>query len=106
MSNIEFSKLNKNWIIGRPLLNDVNLIFDLDKNILEFIYKDDKYFYRVELNTSSNTIKKVLLIFLIIIVIGAILATIWFAWLFMKNKKNKIKLKDFMDSNVQSLEDM
>lgn len=106
VSNIEFSKLNKNWIIGRPLLNDVNLIFDLDKNILEFIYKDDKYFYRVELNTSSNTIKKVLLIFLIIIVIGAILATIWFAWLFMKNKKNKIKLKDFMDSNVQSLEDM
>ena len=107
ISSIEFSKINKNWIIGRPLLNEANLIFSLDEKdkYIEFLYDTDKFFYKVDIS-SSSTLKKFVIILFSIIGIGIVAFAFWFVFIYLKRKKQNIKMKDFMDENVQSLNDI
>ena len=107
ISSIEFSKINKNWIIGRPLLNEANLIFNLDEKDkhIEFLYDTDKFFYKVNISTNSG-LKKFIIIFFCFIGIGIIAFAIWFALFYLKRKKKNINLKYFMEDNVQSLNDI
>ena len=107
ISSIEFSKINKNWIIGRPLLNEANLIFSLDEKdkYIEFLYDTDKFFYKVDIS-SSSALKKFIIILLSIIGIGIVAFAFWFVFIYLKRKKQNIKMKDFMDENVQSLNDI
>ena len=107
ISSIEFSKINKNWIIGRPLLNEANLIFSLDEKdkYIEFLYDTDKFFYKVDIS-SSSALKKFVIILFSIIGIGIVAFAFWFVFIYLKKKKNNIKMKDFMDENVQSLNDI
>ena len=107
ISSIEFSTINKNWIIGRPLLNEANLIFSLDEKdkYIEFLYDTDKFFYKVDIS-SSSALKKFIIILLSIIGIGIVAFAFWFVFIYLKRKKQNIKMKDFMDENVQSLNDI
>ena len=107
ISSIEFSKINKNWIIGRPLLNEANLIFSLDEKdkYIEFLYDTDKFFYKVDIS-SSSALKKFVIILFSIIGIGIVAFAFWFVFIYLKRKKQNIKMKDFMDENVQSLNDI
>ena len=107
ISSIEFSKINKNWIIGRPLLNEANLIFSLDEKdkYIEFLYDTDKFFYKVDIS-SSSALKKFVIILFSIIGIGIVAFAFWFVFIYLKKKKNNIKMKDFMEENVQSLNDI
>ena len=107
ISSIEFSTINKNWIIGRPLLNEANLIFSLDEKdkYIEFLYDTDKFFYKVDIS-SSSTLKKFVIILFSIIGIGIVAFAFWFVFIYLKKKKNNIKMKDFMEENVQSLNDI
>ena len=107
ISSFEFSTINKNWIIGRPLLNEANLIFSLDEKdkYIEFLYDTDKFFYKVEIS-SSSTLKKFVIILFSIIGIGIVAFAFWFVFIYLKRKKQNIKMKDFMDENVQSLNDI
>ena len=107
ISSIEFSTINKNWIIGRPLLNEANLIFSLDEKdkYIEFLYDTDKFFYKVDIS-SSSTLKKFVIILFSIIGIGIVAFAFWFVFIYLKRKKQNIKMKDFMDENVQSLNDI
>ena len=107
ISSIEFSKINKNWIIGRPLLNEANLIFSLDEKdkYIEFLYDTDKFFYKVDIS-SSSALKKFVIILFSIIGIGIVAFAFWFVFIYLKMKKQNIKMKDFMDENVQSLNDI
>ena len=107
ISSIEFSKINKNWIIGRPLLNEENLIFSLDEKdkYIEFLYDTDKFFYKVDIS-SSSALKKFVIILFSIIGIGIVAFAFWFVFIYLKRKKQNIKMKDFMDENVQSLNDI
>ena len=107
ISSFEFSTINKNWIIGRPLLNEANLIFSLDEKdkYIEFLYDTDKFFYKVEIS-SSSTLKKFVIILFSIIGIGIVAFAFWFVFIYLKKKKNNIKMKDFMEENVQSLNDI
>ena len=107
ISSIEFSKINKNWIIGRPLLNEANLIFSLDEKdkYIEFLYDTDKFFYKVDIS-SSSALKKFVIILFSIIGIGIVAFVFWFVFIYLKKKKNNIKMKDFMEENVQSLNDI
>ena len=107
ISSIEFSKINKNWIIGRPLLNEANLIFSLDEKdkYIEFLYDTDKFFYKVDIS-SISALKKFVIILFSIIGIGIVAFAFWFVFIYLKKKKNNIKMKDFMEENVQSLNDI
>ena len=107
ISSIEFSTINKNWIIGRPLLNEANLIFSLDEKdkYIEFLYDTDKFFYKVDIS-SSSALKKFVIILFSIIGIGIVAFAFWFVFIYLKRKKQNIKMKDFMDENVQSLNDI
>ena len=107
ISSIEFSKINKNWIIGRPLLNEANLIFSLDEKdkYIEFLYDTDKFFYKVDIS-SISALKKFVIILFSIIGIGIVAFAFWFVFIYLKRKKQNIKMKDFMDENVQSLNDI
>lgn len=107
ISSFEFSTINKNWIIGRPLLNEANLIFSLDEKdkYIEFLYDTDKFFYKVDIS-SSSTLKKFVIILFSIIGIGIVAFAFWFVFIYLKKKKNNIKMKDFMEENVQSLNDI
>lgn len=107
ISSIEFSKINKNWVIGRPLLNEANLIFSLDEKdkYIEFLYDTDKFFYKVDIS-SSSALKKFVIILFSIIGIGIVAFAFWFVFIYLKRKKQNIKMKDFMDENVQSLNDI
>ena len=107
ISSIEFSKINKNWIIGRPLLNEANLIFNLDEKdkYIEFLYDTDKYFFKVNISTSSG-FKKFIIIFFCFIGVGIIAFAIWFVLFYLKRKKKVTNLKYFMEDNVQSLNDI
>ena len=107
ISSIEFSTINKNWIIGRPLLNEANLIFNLDEKdkYIEFLYDTDKFFYKIDIS-SSSTLKKFVIILFSIIGIGIVAFAFWFVFIYLKKKKNNIKMKDFMEENVQSLNDI
>ena len=107
ISSLEFSKINKNWVIGRPLLNDANLIFNLDEKekYIEFIYNTDKYFYKVNIN-SKSAIKKFVIVLFSIIGIGIVAFVFWFVFFYLKKKKKNMKMKNFMESNVQSLNDI
>ena len=107
ISSIEFSKINNNWIIGRPLLNEANLIFSLDEKdkYIEFLYDTDKFFYKVDIS-SSSALKKFVIILFSIIGIGIVAFAFWFVFIYLKRKKQNIKMKDFMDENVQSLNDI
>ena len=107
ISSFEFSTINKNWIIGRPLLNEANLIFSLDEKdkYIEFLYDTDKFFYKVDIS-SSSTLKKFVIILFSIIGIGIVAFVFWFVFIYLKKKKNNIKMKDFMEENVQSLNDI
>ena len=107
ISSIEFSTINKNWIIGRPLLNEANLIFSLDEKdkYIEFLYDTDKFFYKVDIS-SSSALKKFVIILFSIIGIGIVAFAFWFVFIYLKKKKNNIKMKDFMEENVQSLNDI
>ena len=107
ISSFEFSTINKNWIIGRPLLNEANLIFSLDEKdkYIEFLYDTDKFFYKVDIS-SSSALKKFVIILFSIIGIGIVAFAFWFVFIYLKRKKQNIKMKDFMDENVQSLNDI
>ena len=107
ISSFEFSTINKNWIIGRPLLNEANLIFSLDEKdkYIEFLYDTDKFFYKVDIS-SSSALKKFVIILFSIIGIGIVAFAFWFVFIYLKKKKNNIKMKDFMEENVQSLNDI
>ena len=107
ISSFEFSTINKNWIIGRPLLNEANLIFSLDEKdkYIEFLYDTDKFFYKVNIS-SSSALKKFVIILFSIIGIGIVAFAFWFVFIYLKRKKQNIKMKDFMDENVQSLNDI
>ena len=107
ISSFEFSTINKNWIIGRPLLNEANLIFSLDEKdkYIEFLYDTDKFFYKVDIS-SSSALKKFVIILFSIIGIGIVAFVFWFVFIYLKKKKNNIKMKDFMEENVQSLNDI
>ena len=106
ISSIEFSKINKDWIIGRPLLNDVNLIFNLDEKekYIEFRYDSDKFFYKVNLDNNSGA-KKVIIILLTIFGIGIVVFVLWFVLFYLKKKKI-VKFNNFMEDNIQSLNDI
>ena len=107
ISSFEFSTINKNWIIGRPLLNEANLIFSLDEKdkYIEFLYDTDKFFYKVDIS-SISALKKFVIILFSIIGIGIVAFAFWFVFIYLKRKKQNIKMKDFMDENVQSLNDI
>ena len=107
ISSFEFSKINKNWVIGRPLLNEVNLIFNLEEKekYIEFIYNNDKYFYKVNIKNNSG-FKKFIIVLFSILGIGIIAFAFWFIFFYLKSKKKNLKMKDFMESNVQSLNDI
>jgi hypothetical protein len=107
ISSIEFSRINNNWVIGRPLLNEVNLIFNLEEKekYIEFIYNDDKFFYKVNIGNNSGT-KKFIIVLLSILGIGITAFALWFVFIYLKKKKKNVKMKDFMESNVQSLNDI
>ena len=107
ISSIEFSRINNNWVIGRPLLNEVNLIFNLDEKekYIEFIYNDDKFFYKVNIGNNSGT-KKFIIVLLSFLGIGITAFALWFVFIYLKKKKKNVKMKDFMESNVQSLNDI
>ena len=106
ISSIEFSKINKDWVIGRPLLNDANLIFNLDDKdkYIEFRYDSDKFFYKVNLDKNSGA-KKVIIILLTIFGIGIVVFVLWFVLFYLKKKKI-VKFNNFMEDNVQSLNDI
>ena len=107
ISSIEFSKINKNWVIGRPLLNEANLIFNLEEKekYIEFIYNDDKSFYKINIENNSG-IKKFVIVLLTILGIGITAFALWFVFFYLKKKRKNVKMKDFLESNVQSLNDI
>lgn len=105
ISSIEFSKINKNWVIGRPLLTEANLIFNLEEKYIEFIYDNENHFYKVNVSNNSGTKKTVIILLSIFGVAIAIFAFLFVAFYLRKKKKN-VKLKDFMNDNVQSLNDI
>jgi hypothetical protein len=107
ISSIEFSKINKNWVIGRPLLNEANLIFNLEEKekYIEFIYNDDKSFYKINIENNSG-IKKFVIVLLTILGIGITGFALWFVFFYLKKKRKNVKMKDFLESNVQSLNDI
>ena len=79
ISTIEFSKINKNWVIGRPLLNEVNLVFNLEdkEKYIEFRYDDNKYYYKIQIENNSG-IKKFVIVLLTILGIAIIGFSLWF----------------------------
>ena len=105
ISSIEFSKINKNWVIGRPLLTEANLIFNLEEKYIEFIYDNENHFYKVNVSNNSGTKKTVIILLSIFGVAIAIFAFLFVVFYLRKKKKN-VKLKDFMNDNVQSLNDI
>ena len=107
VSTLEFSKINKNWVIGRPLLNEANFIFNLEEKnkYIEFIYNDDKYFYKFNIENSSKT-KKFVIVILTVIGIALVAFAVYFVFFYLKKKKKNVKMKEFMKNNVQSLNEI
>ena len=107
VSTIEFSKINQKWVIGRPLLNEINIVFDLEEKekYIEFMYNEDKFFYKV--NTGSNSgIKKGVIVLLTVLGIGIVLFAIWFMLYYLKKRRRNIIMKDYLENTVQSLNDI
>ena len=107
ISSMEFSTINKDWIIGKSLLNEANLIFNLDEKdkYIEFLFDSDKFTYKVNISTNSG-FKKFIIIFFCFIGVGIIVFAIWFVLFYLKRKKKNVNMKYFMKDNVQSLNDI
>ena len=107
MTRIEFSKINKNWVIGRPLLNNVNLIFNLDENNIKFIFEEKSDLNLINLRNKSNSnFKKVVTIifetFGILILIFALIFLVFYC----HRKRKTMQMKDYMSSKVQKLNEL
>jgi hypothetical protein len=104
MTRLEFSKLNKNWIIGRPLLNDVNLIYDLEKKYITFIFDENNDLNIINLPNKSFKII-VIKIFEVIGVVLLIFIVLFICFYCYRKRKIKV-IKEYMNSNVQRLHDI
>ena len=106
MSRIEFSKINKNWVIGKPLLNDANLIYDLENNYVQFIFDEINNINMINLPESISAFKKIVII--IFEVLGGILLffIVLFIIFYCHRKRKTMEYKDFISSNVQKLTDL
>lgn len=107
ISRIEFSTLNKNWIIGRPLLGDVNLIYDLEEKYINFIFDEKNAFNIINLPSKSTSIfKKVIIIIFEVFGIILLIFIVLFICFYFRRKRKAIKMKEYMSSNVQKLNDI
>ena len=106
LTRIEFSRINKNWVIGKPLLNDVNLIYDLDENNIIFIFEEQNTFKINLKNKSNSNFKKVVIIIFETIGIIILIFVILFICFYCHRKRKTMEMKDYIGSNVQKLNDL
>lgn len=107
VSRIEFSKLNKKWIIGKPLLNDANLIYDLEGKYIQFIFDEKNDFNMINFpSNSSSSFKKVIIIFFEVIGIFLLIFIVLFAIFYCHKRSKTLKMKEFISSKVQKLNDI
>ena len=107
ISRIEFSKINKFWIIGKPLINNIDLIFDLDDKYLTFAFNEQNNLSQLHLNQNNKTSLKILIIKIFkIICIIIIILFISFLFCYCIRKRRTLKSKEFMVSQIQKLTEM
>ena len=105
LTRLEFSKLNKNWVIGKSLLNEVNLIYDLEDNYIEFIF-DEKYNFKMNNIPSDSSFKKILTKIFEIIGVIIIVFVILFLGFYCHRRRKTLEIRDFISSKVQKLNDL
>lgn len=105
MTRIEFSKINTNWIIGKPLLNHVNLIYDLDEHYIKFIF-DEKININVNLKTKSSKFKKVVMRIFEIIGIIILILVLFFLVFYCHRQRRTKEMKENISSKIQKLNDL
>ena len=107
LTRLEFSKINKNWVIGKSLLNDVNLIYNLEENYIEFIF-DENYNFQIKKlpSDSKSSFKKVIIVIFEILGIIIIAFVILFLGFYCHRRRKNLEIRDFISSKVQKLNDL
>ena len=106
MTRIEFSKINKDWVIGKSLLNNINLIYNLDEHYIKFIFDEKSASNLVNLKIKSSEFKKVVIIILETIGIIILAFVVLFSVFYCHRKRRTIEMNDKISSQVQKLNDL
>ncbi len=106
MTRIEFSKINKDWVIGKSLLNNINLIYNLDEHFIKFIFDEKSASNLVNLKIKSSEFKKVVIIILETIGIIILAFVVLFSVFYCHRKRRTMEMNDKISSQVQKLNDL